>query len=251
MATKAPSQAISRLRAGHRVGQRDAGEAAGERIADEAVDLLVPHGRDLRIGEQPVLQDLFRTQRIAAMDQGDVGRMVGQVQRFLDRGIAAADDHHFLAAIEEPVAGRAGRDALAAELFLARHAEPFGLRAGGDHQRLALVDVAAVADRAERRAGRVDLDNRVPQHARADMFGLRLHLLHQPGPLDDVAKAGIVLDVGGDGQLPAGLEPLHHDRLHAGARAIDRGGQAGRAGADDEHAGGVGRHCGPFEAGAR
>ncbi len=74
------------------------------------------------------------------------------------------------------------------------------------------------------------------------MVRLGLHLLHQPRALDDLAEAGIVLDVGGDGQLAAGLQALHDDRLHPGARAVDRGRKAGGAGADDEHAGGVGRH---------
>ena len=55
-----------------------------------------------------------------------------------------------LAAEEEAVAGGAGRDAEAAELLLARDAEPARLRAGGDDHRLGLVDVARIADGAER-----------------------------------------------------------------------------------------------------
>ena len=47
---------------------------------------------------------------------------------------------------------------------------------------------------------------------RADMLGLLLHLLHQPGALDDVGEAGIILDVGGDGELAAGLDALDDDR---------------------------------------
>jgi hypothetical protein len=129
----------------------------------------------------------------------------------------------FLAAVEEPVAGGAGRDALAAEPLFAGHAEPLGLRTGGDHQHVADVLVAAVADRAERRAvGEVDLDDRVPHGARADVLGLGLHLLHQPRALDHVAEARVVLDVGGDGQLAAGLDALDHDRRHPRARAVDR-----------------------------
>ena len=44
---------------------------------------------------------------------------VGEEQRFLDRGVAAADHQHFLAAIEEAVAGGAGGDAEALELLFA------------------------------------------------------------------------------------------------------------------------------------
>jgi hypothetical protein len=61
------------------------------------------------------------------------------------------------------------------------------------------------------------------------MFGLGLHLLHQPRALDDIAEAGIVLDIGGDRQLPAGLQTLHDNRLHPGSCGIDCGGEAGRA----------------------
>src|SRR3546814_9571423 len=50
------------------------------------------------------------------------------------------------------------------------------------------------------------------------LFRSRLHLLHQPGPLDDVAEAGIIFDIGGDGQLPARLHALHHDRRQTRAR---------------------------------
>ena len=54
------------------------------------------------------------------MDDVTLAAMVGEVERLLDRGVAAADHDDVLAAIEEAVAGRAGGDAEAAELLLAR-----------------------------------------------------------------------------------------------------------------------------------
>ena len=42
----------------------------------------------------------------------------------------------------------------------------------------------------------------------AHMLRLSLHLLHQPRPLDHLGKARIVLHIGGDGQLAAGLDTL-------------------------------------------
>ena len=66
------------------------------------------------------------------------------------------------------------------------------------------------------------------------MLGLALHLLHQPRALDDLGKAGVVLDIGGDRQLAAGLQAGHQDRLQIGARRIDRRRVAGRARADDQ-----------------
>src|SRR5258708_2317280 len=67
------------------------------------------------------------------------------------------------------------------------------------------------------------------------MRGLFRHLLHQPGALDDIGEAGIVLDIRRDRHLAAGLQSLNQDRLQIGAGGIDRGGVAGWAGADDEN----------------
>ncbi len=69
------------------------------------------------------------------------------------------------------------------------------------------------------------------------MIGLLLHLLHQPGALDDVGEARIVLDIGGDGELAARLDALDQHRLEHGARGIDRGRVARRAGANDDDLG--------------
>ena len=67
--------------------------------------------------------------------------------------------------------------------------------------------------------------------------GLGLHLLHQPGALDDVGKARIVFDIGRDGQLAAGLDALDHQRLQHGARGIDGGRISGRARPKDQDTG--------------
>ena len=53
------------------------------------------------------------------MDQRDLGGEIGEIERFLDRRVAAADDHDLLVAEEEAVAGGAGRDAEALEGLLA------------------------------------------------------------------------------------------------------------------------------------
>src|SRR5262249_15635732 len=70
-------------------------------------------------------------------------------------------------------------------------------------------------------------------------LGLLLHLFHEPWPLDDVGEAGIVLYIGGDGELPAGLDALDEHRLQHGAGGIDRGGVAGGTRTDDEELGAV------------
>jgi len=70
------------------------------------------------------------------MDDIDMGSEIGEMQRLLDRGIAASDYGYRLAAEEESVAGRAGRNAEAFERLFACEAEPFGLRPGRKNDRL-------------------------------------------------------------------------------------------------------------------
>ena len=64
---------------------------------------------------------------------------------------------------------------------------------------------------------------------------------HQLGAHDPVGEAGVVLDVGGQHQLAAGLVAgrgrlaLEHQRRQVGPGGVDGGGEPGRAGADDDH----------------
>ena len=192
------------------------------------VERGVPDHVDLRVFEQAVLQDLLRAESVAPVHHGDLGGEIGEEQRLLDCGIAAADDDDFLVAVEEAVAGRAGRHAVALELLLRGQIEPARLRAGRNDQRVGKIDLAGIAGQAERPIAELDLGDVIGDDAGADMLGLLLHLLHQPGTLDDVGKARIVLHVGGDGELPARLDALDQDRFQHGARGIDRGGVAGR-----------------------
>ena len=213
--------------------------------AADLVDGAVPDHLDLGVLEQAVLQDALGAEMIAAMHDGHLRGEVGQEQRFLDRGVAAADHDDFLAAIEEAVAGGAGRDAKALEFFFRRHAEPARLRAGGEDHGFGEIDVAAVAGQAERPLRQFELGDEIGDDLGADMGRLLFHLLHQPRALDHVGKTRIVLDVGGDGELAAGLDALDQHGLEHRARGIDRRGVAGRAGTDDDDLGmDRGRHRG-------
>ena len=99
------------------------------------------------------------------------------------------------------------------------------------------VDVARVALAAERLPGEIHVGDQVVDDPGADMGRLRLHLLHQPWALDDVGETRIILDIGGDHELAAGLHAGHQDRRQVGARGIDRGGVASGSGADDQDLG--------------
>ena len=60
-------------------------------------------------------------------------------------------------------------------------------------------------------------------------------LVHEVGPHDAVAEAGEVLDLGGVHQRATGGDrTLEEQRLEVGARGVDGGRVAGRAGADDD-----------------
>src|SRR5689334_21489423 len=62
-----------------------------------------------------------------------------------------------------------------------------------------------------------------------------MHLLHQPGSLDDLGETRVILDIGGDRQLAARLEPGNQNRLQIRPGGVDRGGIARRPRANDQH----------------
>ena len=131
-----------RDRAGLDVLQRDAAHLERIVVAEHVEQHGVPDHRDLGVLEQPVLQDFLGAEMVAPVHHGDMRGEVGQEQRLLDRGVAAANHHHVLAAIEEAVAGRAGRDAVALEFLLGGQIEPARLRAGREHDGVRKINVA-------------------------------------------------------------------------------------------------------------
>src|SRR5258706_2386968 len=137
---------------------RDPGRIAA---AQNLVERAVPYDLDLRIVEQPRLENFFRAQRIAPVHQRDRRGVVGQVQRLLDRGVAAADHHDRAVAEEEAVAGRTGRDAESAELLLRRQTEPSRAGAVAHDHGVAAIDRARIADRGKRPFAQVDVGNDV------------------------------------------------------------------------------------------
>ena len=116
-------------------------------------------------------------------------------------------------------------------------AEPARLRAGGEDHGFRQIDVAAVAGQAERPLRQFELVDEIGDDLGADMRRLLLHLLHQPGALDDVGEAGIVFHVGGDGELAAGLDALDQYGFEHRARRVDRRGVTGGAGTDNDDLG--------------
>src|SRR3954454_3653058 len=104
------------------------------------------------------------------MDERDVMAVVGEVERFLDRGVAPSDHRDALAAVKEAVAGRASRGAPALHMLFRRQTEPPGLGAGGDDQRVGEILSSAISAEAERPARQVDFRNMVPDDLGPDML---------------------------------------------------------------------------------
>ena len=82
--------------------------------------------------------------------------------------------------------------------------------------------------------GEVDLLDHVVADFGTEALGLLGHDIHEVGAHDAMLEAGVVLDFGGDGELSTGLDAGEEEGLHVGAAGIDRGGEAGGAGADDD-----------------
>ena len=139
------------------------------------------------------------------------------------RRVAAADDGDVVTAEEEPVARRAGRDAVADQ-------PPLGLEA--EHQRAgARATMTASASCSvsrdpdlERSVERSTLVTFSVMNSAPNRCGLFAEPLHQLGTHDALGEPGVVLDVGRQHQLAAGLV--------AGARgspSMTRGARLARA----------------------
>ena len=218
------------------LGAADADTGDTTLVAEDLVERAVPGDLDvavLGLVEQLLLQDLLGAQRVAAVDQGYLRGDVGQVQRLLDRCVAAADDGDLLVAVEEPVAGRAGGHALTLELLFRFHAEVLRRRAGGDDQGIAGVTLA-VALELERPLAEVDLGDIVEHDLGLEALGVGQHARHQVGALYAVVVAGPVVDVGRRHELATLFHAGDQYRAQVRARGVDRGGVTGRARAQDQ-----------------
>ena len=171
---------------------------------------------------------------VAAVDEGDAAGEPGQEGGLLHRRVAAADHGDVLVAEEEPVTGGTGADAHAEQRFLAGHAQVPGGRAHREDDGARLVRLVADGDRLD---GPVQGDRVDVLHPQVGAEAQRLlaHLVHQFGPGDAVAEAGVVLHLGGGHQRAAELGALEHQRLQLGAGRVDGRRVAGRTGADDDH----------------
>src|SRR6185436_16868513 len=116
-----------------------------------------------------------------------------QIGRLLERRVAAPDNGDLAVAEEEPVTGRARRNATAPEAGLALEPEPQRRCTGGDDHRIRAV-FRAPGPEAERALAEIDLVHVDVDHACTEAGCLVAHRVHQLRPLDAVREARVVLD---------------------------------------------------------
>ena len=188
--------------------------------------LLLPLDGRVLIGET------YKDQLYSYRDTNRDGVVDGA--QFLEGGIAAADHRDLMAPEEEPVAGRAGGDAVPEQAFLGRESEHPGLGAGSDDHRAGDDLLPGGPDR-ERRSGEVDVLGVGGDELGAETFGLLPEAGHEVGSENPFGEPGEVLHLGGEHELTTGGEPFDHDRSQVGASGVDGRGQTGRPGTDDHH----------------
>ena len=107
-------------------------------------------------------------------------------------------------------------------------AEHARLRAGRDDDRVR--GVLGAADPHPLGVGReVDAIDVGGDELGAEAHRLLAELRHELGSEDPGGKARVVLDVGGEHELPARADPFDDERVQVCPRGVDRRGQAGRA----------------------
>jgi thioredoxin 1 len=175
----------------------------------------------------------------AAVDDRDLVGEPGEERGLLHGRVATADDGDVLAAEEEAVARGAGGDAVADQLGLPVEPQHQRLGSGRDDDGPGTMQLLAHPD-PERPLGEVDRGDLLGAELGPEAQCLVAEHLHELRALDAIREAGIVLHVGRQHQLAAGLVgrrrgfTLEEDRRQVGARRVHGGGQASGPRSDDD-----------------
>src|SRR5207237_2380926 len=113
--------------------------------ADHVSDNRIPADAYLGVALDARLVGLIGSQNVAPVNQRDFGREIGEEESLFDGGISSADHHDLFALEEESIARSAGGNTKAFESFFVRQAQPFGLSARRDDQRIGGIPPARVA----------------------------------------------------------------------------------------------------------
>jgi hypothetical protein len=153
---------------------------------------------DLGIVARAIQHDLRSAELVAAVHQGHLGAEACQEVSLFHGGVAAADHHDLLAAVEEAVTRGARTDPAADQLLLGFQAQPAGRCTGSNDQGASLNPLAFHVD-AEGLPGKLGVHDVAMDIFSAEVLRLELDVLHQVGPVDTDRKAREVLYQGGKG----------------------------------------------------
>ncbi|CDN42677.1 hypothetical protein BN871_BS_00340 [Paenibacillus sp. P22] len=204
-----------------------------ERACNDFNRRAVEGEADLLVVAGAVLHDFGCAHLVAAVDQVDVGRKAGEEVGLLHGGISASDHDDLFAAEEEAVASGASADSASDVLLLSGNAEVTRGCAGRDDQGFGDKLALAFHLDLERTLRQVDAVDPARTEFSAETLGLLAHVGHELRTHDAIRESGEVLDFRRRRQLAARLRSFDDERAEVGAGQIDRSGQTGRAGTDD------------------
>ena len=208
-------------RAGFDVFDAHAGNAAV--VAQHFIQRVIPQDGGLAGGDalfEFIDHDRLSAEFVAAMHDSDMAGDVGEVERFFQRGVTAADHCDFLAFVEKSVAGGAARHALAHEFFFRRQTQLHGRCTGGDNQRVTGIG-AVVADQCDRRLLQFGGVYLVEHDLGIESLGMLQKALHQFGPLHTIDIGRPVIDLGGGHQLAALCHAGNQHGFEIGSGSVD------------------------------
>ena len=209
-------------------------------IAEHFVEHVVPEDVHVaavgRLRHQTIHEDRFGAKLGPAMDHRHLARDVGEIERFLDCGITAADDNHILSLVEKAVARGAGRHAFAHVGLLRGESQVLRRCARRDDQRIAGV-FAGIADEPHRALGELRGVDLIEDDLGLEALGMLLESRHQLRALDAHGIGRPVVDFGRGHELAALRETRDEQRFKVRTRSVYCGGVPRRTGAEDQQSG--------------
>src|SRR4029077_10859169 len=175
------------------------------------------------VGPGAVNHDFGGAKIVPAVNQMDFAGISRKKVGLFHGGIAAADYGDGLAAEKIAIASRAGGKAMADQFFFAFQPQQAARSPGGDDQSRRFIGIFS-GDDLERALADVDFGYSSGFELRAEFLRLLAHVFDELRPHDAVGEPGIILNVGSEGKLAAGLVPVQNERFQVGARSVNRSG---------------------------
>ncbi|MPM78436.1 hypothetical protein SDC9_125447 [bioreactor metagenome] len=161
---------------------------------------------------------------------------LGQEERLFHGRIAATGDHDIQIAVKSAVAGGAGRDSVIFQTVFRLQPQPARRGSGGDDQRPAFDDFAAIERQLlDAAVAQLHLSHGFHFNARPEPLRLRLHGEHQIEPVYAFGKTGKILNFTGLGQQATRQHSRQKQRFQIRPRTINRRRQSSRTAADNHH----------------